>query len=159
MTIQINVSIDADKAKNMLNSVKNKMISELGEATYDICNKYKNNLVSNIRAKNLIWRGDLLNGTKARRISTNTSHTVMPPHGVKVDSMDRHTEHLVRGSSIRQWALTKPGIAEHIKRIAINEGHITVNSTPFIVSSFNSTMVDVPSIVQRRADKAMREAE
>lgn len=142
----VDIKIDTRNVTNMLEGYKRTIPIGARRGTWLVALKMQKALKDEIKNQNLIWRGNLLNETRARKISKNTFGIFMPIHGKYLDSMRTHWVSLKRGRLITQWAKDK----------GIQAGAIKVKKHPFIDKPFLKVSKKAKSIVLKEINKAIR---
>lgn len=117
-------------------------------------------LRAEIKRENLIDNGNLLNKTRARKISPNRWAVFMPKYGTQLDSMRPHAVWLRPGRRITDWA-KRHGIRGFImKKLSEAKGSpqrgISVKKHPFIQPALMRTERKARRIVENEINKAIR---
>ncbi len=156
MVIAFKITVQANQAMDLINNIAFKLPKEVSEGGFDYAKLVQRNMRLELTNKNLKWRNKLWSGVQARKQTKTRSVVVMPMYGVFLDSMRPHFVKLKRGRLIRRWAMEKG--TKRVKAIAKREGSIWVEAHPWIDAPIARSLVNLNSIIRKRADKALSES-
>ena len=153
MTTSFRIDTNAQKAEVLLHNISVELPKEMAEAGYDITKLAQRNLRLELTRQHLIDTGRLWQGVRAVKQSNNRSVVTIPKHGVHLDSMRPHYVKLKRGRLIREWAKRKGNL--YIKSALKGEQSIEVKPHPWIDAGLQRSLINIRSILRRRAKNAM----
>lgn len=145
------VSKDAHKIDEMINSLD--ILSELGEACYEICKDGQKELRAELSRRNLMASAETWNSIQAMKQTETESVTVIRKAGVWIDSMKPHWVPLGQGYRIDAWV--KQTNSPYLKQLMKNKGLLKVFPHPFIMNALDRTEAKAERIAIERVHKAL----
>ncbi len=142
----ISIKVDTKNVMNMFRGYERTIPAGARRGAWLVALKMQGELRREIQAQGLVWRGRLLNKTRARKLSKNVYGVFMPFYGEDLDKRSPRWVSLKRGRLITQWAKEK----------GIKAKSIRVRKHPFIDRPVSKVRKKARQIVQREINKAIR---
>lgn len=155
----IDIRVDTKNVMRMLDGYTRTIPTGARRGAWLVALKMQGELRKEIQLQKLIWRGKLLEQTRARKISKNVYGVFMPFYGKDLDERKPHFER-TKGKLLQQWVKDKFGTKRITGLSKVNKktgiGKVYVTRHPFIDKPFLKVSKKAKKIVQREINRAIR---
>jgi hypothetical protein len=155
MTELFRIHVLKDEITPFVKKFEKQLPTEMESLSRDVAEDATRRLRMEVLRQMLIWRGTLLHGIQTRRLSRFNYATMVPLHGLMLDSMVPHYVNLSRGRLITDWARTSQHSPWRGSLPRNLPKSIYVKPHPWINRPLGQTKRQIPFFIKRRLGRLM----